>query len=150
MFIFLSGNESLLRNSITNLSSKSMNCSGSNASFTQKPTIVALQDNDLDSELAVPLKDTEDDIEPPPKKKCSMEIMVPTLEPLGESLNKFTPAIARLKSTCLTPVASKSFLDNLKTPDTPYGQIFYDHPVTPETKKKWKKYVLNSYISIMF
>lgn len=107
----------------------------SNGSFTQKLTIVASQENDVESELAVPLKDTEDNIEPPQKKKCSMKIMVPTSQILD------TPAIARLKSTYSTPVASKSFIDNLKTPDTPYGQIFHDHPVTPETKKKWKKYV---------
>lgn len=112
--------------------------------MTQKLTVPALQDNDnLDSELlAVPLKDTEDDIEPPPKRKCSTEIIIPTSQTRGENSKICTPAIARLKSSCSTPVASKSFIDNLKTPDTPYGQVFYDHPVTPETKKKWKKYVL--------
>lgn len=115
----------------------------SHSSLTQNMTVPALQDNDLDSELAVPLKDTEDDIEPPPKKKCSMEIIIPASQTLGEPSKICTPAIARLKSTCSTPVASKSFLDNLKTPETPYGQVFCDNPVTPETKKKWKKYVFN-------
>ena len=115
----------------------------SSTSFTQKLTILAMQENDVDSELAIPLKDTEDDIEPPLKKKCSMEIMIPTSQVLSSPSNKFKPAIARLKSNCSTPVASKSFIDNLKTPETPYGQIFCDEPVTPETKKKWKKYVHN-------
>lgn len=110
-------------------------------SFTQKLTIPALQENDFESELAVPLKDTEDDSEPPLKKKYSIEMIIPTSQPLGEHADKLTPAIARLKSTYSTPVASKSFIDNLKTPDTPYGQIFCDNPVTPETKKNWKKYV---------
>ncbi|XP_027851620.2 DNA topoisomerase 2-binding protein 1-B isoform X1 [Aphis gossypii] len=113
----------------------------SSTSFTQKLTILAIQENDIDSELAVPLKDTEDDIEPPLKKKCSMEIMVPTSQVLDSPSNKYKPAIARLRSSCSTPVASKSFIENLKTPDTPYGQIFYNDPVTPETKKKWKKWV---------
>lgn len=108
-------------------------------SFTQKLTIPALPD--VESDLAVPLKDTEDDVEPPLKKKCSVEMMIPASQTAGEPICKLTPAIARLKSSCLTPVASKSFIENLKTPDTPYGQIFCDHPVTPETKKKWKKYV---------
>lgn len=108
----------------------------SSSSFTQKLTILAIQENDTESDLAIPLKDTEDDIEPPLKKKCSMEIIVPTSQAC-------TPAIARLKSNCSTPLASKSFIENLNTPDTPYGQIFYNHPVSPETKKKWKKYVHN-------
>lgn len=116
-------------------------CNENNVSFTQKLTIVSVQENDVESELAVPLKDTADDIEPPQKKKCSMEMMVSASHPLGDTVNKCTPAIARLKSTCLTPVASKSFIESLKTPDTPYGQIFYDNPVSPETKKRWKKYV---------
>lgn len=105
-----------------------------------------MPENDAESELAVPLKDTEDDIEPPIKKRCSMEIMIPTSQAIVEPSNKCTPAIARLRSTCSTPIASKSFLDNLKTPETPYGQIFCDQPVTPETKKKWKKYVYNIFI----
>lgn len=112
----------------------------SNASFTQKLTMVTLQENDVESELAVPLKDTEYNIEPPQKKKCSMEIIDPTSQQL-DSVSKCTPAITSLKSTSSTPIASKSFIDNLKTPNTPYGQIFHDNPVTPETKKTWKKYV---------
>lgn len=112
----------------------------SNASFTQKLTTVALQDNDVESELAVPLIDTEDKIEPPQKKKCSMGTIVPTSQQLN-SVSKCTPAITGLKSTYSTPIASKSFIDNLKTPNTPYGQIFHDYPVMPETKKNWKKYV---------
>ncbi|XP_025419492.1 DNA topoisomerase 2-binding protein 1 isoform X2 [Sipha flava] len=113
----------------------------SNTSFTQKLTIIALPENDSESELAVPLKDTEDDIEPPIKKRCSMEMMSPTSKALVEPSSKFTPAIARLRSSCTTPIASKSFMDNLKTPETPYGQIFCDQPVTPETKKKWKQWI---------
>lgn len=112
-----------------------------NESFTQNATVPTVQENDVESELAVPLKDTEDDIEPPMKKKCSVEIIVPTTQPLREHVNKLTPAITRLKSTCSTPLASKSFIENLKTPETPYGQIFCDKPVTPETKKNWKKYM---------
>lgn len=77
-----------------------------------------------------------------------MEIMVPTSQVLDSPSNKYKPAIARLRSSCSTPVASKSFIENLKTPDTPYGQIFYNDPVTPETKKKWKKYVPNHYVII--
>lgn len=115
-------------------------------SFTQKLTVPALTGNDLESELAIPLKDTEEDIEPPSKKKCSLEIMNPTSQVIGEPIKKCTPAIARLKSSCLTPVASQSFIDNLKTPETPYGQIFYDQPVSPETKKNWKKYVYTTLI----
>jgi len=115
----------------------------SSTSFTQKLTILAMQENDVDSELAIPLKDTEDDIEPPLKKKCSVEIMIPTSQVLSSPSSKYKPAIARLKSSCSTPVASNSFIENLKTPETPYGQIFYNDPVTPDTKKKWKKYVHN-------
>jgi hypothetical protein len=107
-----------------------------------------LPENDSESELAVPLKDTEDDIEPPIKKRCSMEMMSPTSKALVEPSSKFTPAIARLRSSCTTPIASKSFMDNLKTPETPYGQIFCDQPVTPETKKKWKQYVYNFIIFV--
>lgn len=112
-----------------------------NESFTQNATVPTVQENDVESELAVPLKDTEDNFEPPMKKTCSMEIVVPTTQPSREYINKLTPAITRLKSTCSTPLASKSFIENLKTPETPYGQIFCDKPVTPETKKKWKKYI---------
>lgn len=117
--------------------------SSNNMSFTQKHTVPIIQENEVESELAVPLQDTEEDVEPPLKKKCSIETMIPNSQGLGEHFNKCTPAIARLKSTstCTTPVASNSFIENLKTPDTPYGQIFYDHPVTADTKKKWKKYV---------
>jgi len=118
---------------------KNENHNDRSSSFTQKLTILAIQENDVDSELAVPLKDTEDDTEPPLKKKCSMEIMIPTSQVLITPSNKCEPAITRLKSSCSTPVASNSFIENLKTPDTPYGQIFQNHPVTPETKKKWKK-----------
>lgn len=139
----LLANKTLLLNSTVGSSSRNISDihEGSNTSFTQKLTVPALAENDLESELAIPLKDTEDDIEPPLKKKCSMEIMIPTSQIVEEPVNKCTPAIARIKSSCLTPIASQSFIDNLKTPDTPYGQIFYDQPVTPETKKKWKKYV---------
>lgn len=131
----------------SNVASTSRNISkihnDSHSSLTQKLTVPALQDNDLESELlAVPLKDTEDDLEPPPKKKCSTEIIIPATQSFGEMSKICTPAITRLKSTCSTPIASKSFIDSMKTPDTPYGQVFYDHPVTPETKKKWKKYVV--------
>ncbi|XP_016659700.1 DNA topoisomerase 2-binding protein 1-A isoform X2 [Acyrthosiphon pisum] len=88
---------------------------------------------------AIPLKDTEDGIEPPLKKKCSVEIMIPTSQVLGLPSNKNDIEIALLKSSCSTPVASNSFIENLKTPETPYGQILYYDPVTPETKKEWKK-----------
>lgn len=98
-----------------------------------------MPENDTESELAVPLKDTEDDIEPPIKKRCSVD-MIPISQALVEP-SKCTPAIARLKSTCSTPIASKSLMDDLKTPDTPYGQIFCDEPVSAETKKNWKRYV---------
>jgi len=77
-----------------------------------------------------------------------MEIMIPASQVLDSPSNKYKPAIARLRSSCSTPIASKSFIENLKTPDTPYGQIFYNDPVTPETKKKWKKYVTNHYVII--
>lgn len=151
MLLPITGNESKIdrcygANSTTNSSSKDISNvnNDNNMSFTQKLTVPALQQNDIESELAVPLKDSEDtDIEPPLKKKCSME-MVATSQSLGEPSNKATPAITRLKSSCSTPLASKSFIANLSTPDTPYGQIFCDQPVTPETKKRWKKYVLNS------
>lgn len=98
-----------------------------------------MQENDTDSELAVPLKDTEEDIEPPLKKKCSMEI-INYASHLVEPANKLTPTIARLKSSISTPVASNSFMENIKTPNTPYGQIFSEKPVSSETKKRWKKY----------
>lgn len=138
----LANNSSLMDSTIASTSKeKNESHNNSSTSFTQKLTILALQENDVDSELAMPLKDTEDDIEPPPKKKCSVEIMIPTSQVLGSPSNKFKPAIARLKTSCSTPVASNSFIENLKTPETPYGQIFYNDPVTPETKKKWKKYV---------
>jgi len=75
-----------------------------------------------------------------------MEIIVPTTQTLREHMNKLTPTIARLKSTCSTPVASKSFIENLKTPETPYGQIFFDNPVTPNTKKNWKRYMSNLHL----
>ncbi|XP_008182892.1 DNA topoisomerase 2-binding protein 1-A-like [Acyrthosiphon pisum] len=88
---------------------------------------------------AIPLKDTEDGIEPPLKKKCSVEIMIPTSQVLGLPTNKNDIEIALLKSSCSTPVDSNSFVKNLKTPETPYGQILYYDPVTPETKKEWKK-----------
>jgi len=143
MIQFPSANKSSLMDSTVASTSKVKNETHNNSStsFTQKLTILAMQDNDVDSELALPLKDTEDDIEPPLKKKCSVEI--PTSQVLCSPSNKYKPAIARLKSSCSTPVASNSFIQNLKTPETPYGQIFYDDPVTPETKKKWKKYVHN-------
>lgn len=143
MINFPLANKSSLMDSTVASTSKVKNESHNNSStsFTQKLTILAMQENDVDSELAIPLKDTEDDIEPPLKKKCSVEI--PTSQCLGSPSNKFKPAIARLKSSCSTPVASNSLIENLKTPETPYGQIFYNDPVTPETKKKWKKYVQN-------
>jgi len=145
MITFPLANSSSLMDSTVASTSKVKNESHNNSStsFTQKLTILAMQENDVDSELAIPLKDTEDDIEPPLKKKCSLEIMIPTSQVLGSPSNKIKPAIARLKSSCSTPVASNSFIENLKTPETPYGQIFYNDPVTPETKKKWKKYVHN-------
>ncbi|KAL4096856.1 hypothetical protein QTP88_021734 [Uroleucon formosanum] len=135
-------NSSLMDSTVASTSKvKNEGHNNSSTSFTQKLTILALQENDVDSELAMPLKDTEDDIEPPPKKKCSVEIMIPTSQVLDSPSNKYKPAIARLKSSCSTPVASNSFIENLKTPETPYGQIFYNDPVTPETKKKWKKWI---------
>lgn len=145
MITFPTANKSSLMDSTVALTSevKNENHDNSSTSFTQKLTILAMQENDVDSELAIPLKDTEDDIEPPLKKKCSLEIMIPTSQVLSSPSNKYKPAIARLKSSCSTPVASNSFIENLKTPDTPYGQIFYNNPVTPDTKKKWKKYVHN-------
>lgn len=98
-----------------------------------------MQENDTESELAVPLKDTEEDIEPPLKKKCSMEINNYASH-LVEPTNKLTPTAARLKSSISTPIASNSFMENLKTPDTPYGQFLSENPVSSETKKRWKKY----------
>lgn len=70
---------------------------------------------------------------------------------LREPPNKVTPAIARLKSSCSTPIASSSFIANLTTPETPYGQIFCDkdQPVSPETRKRWKKYVYNITIILL-
>lgn len=146
---FLSAKKTLLSNVTVASSSRSFTDkrnSSNNMSFTQKHTVPIIQENEIDSELAVPLQDTEDtedNVEPPLKKKCSLEMMISNSQVLGEHVNKCTPAMARLKSssTCTTPVASNSFIENLKTPDTPYGQIFYDHPVTADTKKKWKKYV---------
>jgi len=145
MITFPTANKSSLMDSTVASTSevKNENHNNSSTSFTQKLTILAMQENDVDSELAIPLKDTEDDIEPPLKKKCSLEIMIPTSQVLSSPSNKYKPAIARLKSSCSTPVASNSFIENLKTPETPYGQIFYNDPVTPDTKKKWKKYVHN-------
>lgn len=145
MITFPTANKSSLMDSTVASTSevKNENHNNSSTSFTQKLTILAMQENDVDSELAIPLKDTEDDIEPPLKKKCSLEIMIPTSQVLRSPSNKYKPAIARLKSSCSTPVASNSFIENLKTPETPYGQIFYNDPVTPDTKKKWKKYVHN-------
>lgn len=144
ILFFVIANQSLMDSNIASTSRNiSRTLNNSHSSLTQKLTVPVAQDDDTESELlAIPLKDTEDDIEPPPKKKCSTEIMIPATQSFGEVSIKCTPAIARLKSTCSTPVASKSLIDNLKTPDTPYGQVFYDHPVSPETKKKWKKYVL--------
>jgi len=145
MIKFPSANNSSLMDSTVASTSEVKNeiHNNSSTSFTQKLTILAMQENDVDSELAIPLKDTEDDIEPPLKKKCSLEIMIPTSQVLSSPSNKYKPAIARLKSSCSTPVASNSFIENLKTPEPPYGQIFYNDPVTPDTKKKWKKYVHN-------
>lgn len=105
----------------------------------------------MESELAIPLKDTEDDIEPPMKKKCSMEMKMSITQASREPKNKLTPVIAQLKSTCSTPVASTSFINNLKTPETPYGQIMlHNNPVSQETKKNWKKYISHLYPKLFF
>lgn len=101
-----------------------------------------MQENDIKSEIAVPLKDSY--FESQQKKNYSVEMILPTSQLLEEPANKLTPALVRLKSTFSTPVASKSFMDNLKTPETPYGQIFCDNPVTPQTKKNWKRYFFKS------
>ncbi|VVC42889.1 Hypothetical protein CINCED_3A021690 [Cinara cedri] len=114
-------------------------CKDSNTSFTQKLTVPAMQENCTESELAVPLKDTDDEIKPPLKKKCSMEMINPTSQ-LLEPVNK-TPVLASQQSSPSTPLASKSFMDNLSNPRSPYGQIFYDKLVPDETKKKWRNWI---------
>jgi len=68
-----------------------------------------------------------------------VEIMIPTSQVLCSPSNKCKPEITPLKSSCSTPVDSNSFITNLKTPETPYGQILTDP--TPEKKKELKKYV---------
>jgi len=65
-------------------------------------------------------------------------VEIPTSQGLGSPSNKYKPEIACLKSSSML-VASNSLIENLKTPKTQYGQIFYNDPVNQETKK----YVLN-------
>ncbi|XP_050524505.1 DNA topoisomerase 2-binding protein 1-B [Daktulosphaira vitifoliae] len=108
-------------------------------SITPKLTNPETLQKDLESELAIPLQDTED-FEPPLKKKCSIEMNLTPKTIVDDKLSPISMR-TRLKSSCLTPVVSGNFMANLKTPDTPYGQVFYEDSVTPETKKRWKKWV---------
>ncbi|XP_050425063.1 DNA topoisomerase 2-binding protein 1 isoform X2 [Adelges cooleyi] len=140
------GNETLTGKSTvvditTNTSSRNLSQlqNLTDVSLTPRVTNSEALEKEIESELAVPLQDTED-FEPPTKKKCSIE-MNPTPKAFAEDRSTPIGLRARPKSSCLTPVASGSYMTNLKTPDTPYGQVFYEHSVTPETKKRWKKWV---------